>query len=57
MGQSRSVAVCMAVLAVVEGIPVYEARGRIKDVREQIHPNDILTDHAKKFVASNNENC
>lgn len=50
MGQSRSAAVCMAVIGTLQGLDVHEAYGYIKDRRPQIHPDGMLYDYAAMYI-------
>lgn len=49
MGQSRSVAVSIAALAVADGMAYNEAYNLV-DGKRNIHPDELLVDHAKRFI-------
>lgn len=50
MGQSRSVSVACAALAVTEGMSYNEAFNLIETNRPQAHPDPHLREHAEKFI-------
>lgn len=50
MGQSRSVAVSIAALAVHTNESYHEVYTIIEDDRPQIHPNELLKEHAIRFI-------
>jgi len=49
-GQSRSVAVCIAALAVSETLSYSTARNRVRDARPIANPDRLLVRHAKQYI-------
>lgn len=49
-GASRSASTSIAALGAFEDIGYHEMYGNIKDSRPQIFPDEILADHAKKYI-------
>lgn len=51
MGQSRSVAVTIACVAVYNNITFHEAKSLVREKRQTIRPHKTLLDHAKKYIS------
>lgn len=49
-GVSRSAAVCIAAVAVVEDISYEDAYDRVETARDVIDPKGMLVDHARRFI-------
>lgn len=51
-GQSRSVSVAGAAIARIEGVPVYDSVGTVRDCRgTTTYPDETLLDHADRYVS------
>ena len=53
MGQSRSVSVVTAAIAVRDGMSFSEAFGQVRRYRPQAHPDRLLVDHAQQYISEN----
>lgn len=51
-GQSRSVSVVVGVMGRIEGLTAETALSRIKQKRTQADPDELLLDHAEKYINS-----
>lgn len=54
-GASRSVSTSIAALAVYEGTDYHEMYNTVKSSRPQANPDNLLVNHAKKFIEENTE--
>lgn len=52
-GQSRSVSVTVAVIGVLEGMNAQDSLSHIKSSRPQAEPDELLMEHAQKYINNN----